>query len=277
MAEGRLSRWSRLKSKGGADAREEAQVEADKARTETARAEPPDEFAALPGGTRVRNFVPAMAPLAPDPEDEDDRFTRGVGHGGPVDDGDAAGDGESQPDAATVLENEDLFADIEEEEMSDDEREAVAGLPPLESLDKDSDFSPFLRDGVPEFMKRRALRLLWRLNPFFNVRDGLNDYDEDFNLVHKIIDEMTGAYKVGRGHLSDQELRAMTPEEARRAFGDEDPDDDETGEGDTEIAELKDHEPAPVEQKVRQAGDTAQEDDNDDDNSEKRIKNNKKT
>lgn len=247
MAEGRLSRWSRLKSKGGPDAREEAQVETDRETEDAARAEPPDEFAALPGGKRTRNFVPAMAPLAPDPEDDDDRFTRGVGYADAVDGADAEVGGESVPDAATVLESEDLFAGIEEEELSEEEREVVAGLPPLDTLDKDSDFSPFLRDGVPEFMKRRALRLLWRLNPFFNFRDGLNDYDQDFNVVHKIIDEMTGAYKVGRGHLTDQELRDMTPQSARRAFGDDEPEDDEDFvDGDTELVDSSKTEPVPV-------------------------------
>ncbi len=225
MAEGRLSRWSRLKSKGGADAREEALVAEDKVRTEATRATPPNEFATLPGGMRVRNFVPAMAPLAPDAEDDDDWLTRGIGHTEPDE------TAEPENDAATVEEaleaqfaslppdEEDLFAGIDEEELTEEQREIVEGLPPLDSLDKDSDFTPFMRDGVPEFLKRRALRVLWRVNPFFNFRDGLNDYDQDFNVIHKVIDELTGNYQVGRGFLSDKELRDMTPESTRRAFG----------------------------------------------------------
>ena len=78
-------------------------------------------------------------------------------------------------------------------------------------------------------MKRKALRMLWRASPFFNLRDGLNDYDEDFNIIDKVIDEMVGNYKVGRGHLSEEELRDMMPEEARRAF-DEDEEEAEDGE-----------------------------------------------
>ena len=65
-SESRLSRWSRLKSKGGADAREEAAALEDKARIETATLETPDEFLKLPGGARVRHFVPAITPLAPE-------------------------------------------------------------------------------------------------------------------------------------------------------------------------------------------------------------------
>ena len=41
-SESRLSRWSRLKSKGGADAREEAAALEDKARIEAATLETPD-------------------------------------------------------------------------------------------------------------------------------------------------------------------------------------------------------------------------------------------
>ncbi|WNJ99162.1 DUF3306 domain-containing protein [Thalassospiraceae bacterium LMO-JJ14] len=223
MAEGRLSRWSRLKAKGGADAIEETQVQSEKARSKTAAAEPADPFATLPGGARSRHFVPAMVPLAPDPEDGDDRLTRGVGYL-PADEDT---DGEADQDAvAAAMEDDTLFAGIDEEDMSDEERETVAALAPLDSLDKDSDFTPFLRKGVPEFMKRRALRVMWRINPFFNVRDGLNDYDEDFNIIDRIIDGLTGNYQVGRGHLSEKELRDMMPEQARKAFDDDDAEED---------------------------------------------------
>lgn len=242
--ESRLSRWSRLKSRGGADPREEARVVEEKSRIETAEAEADDPFRTLPGGARVRHFVPAMAPLAPSPEDDDDHLTRGVGYADEADEVDEDGaeetveaDGSgvtSGPDGQSSAAAEDgLYDDIKEQDMTEEERELVSSLPPLDSLDKDSDFTPFLRDGVPEFMKRRALRVLWRLNPFFNFRDGLNDYDDDFNVLHKIIDSTFGSYKVGRGHLSEEELQDMMPEEARRAF---DPDPEEDAE-DAELAE----------------------------------------
>ena len=128
-----------------------------------------------------------------------------------------------------VFDTDAVFAGIEEEDLTDEQQEIVAGLPPVESLVEGSDFTPFLKDGVPEFMKRKALRMLWRASPFFNLRDGLNDYDEDFNIIDKVIDEMVGNYKVGRGHLSEEELRDMMPEEARRAF-DEDEEEAEDGE-----------------------------------------------
>ena len=52
-------------------------------------------------------------------------------------------------------------------------------LPPLDSLDEDSDYSPFLAAGVPPDLRRDALRKLFH-SPKFNVRDGLDDYDLDF-------------------------------------------------------------------------------------------------
>ncbi len=231
--ENRLSRWSRLKSKGGADAREEATVADDKVKTEVAVKEAEPEAMRLPGGVMVRNFVPAMAPLAPEPEEDDDALTRGIGHAEPDPD-DETVEGAGTPGLrelgeVEVFDTDAVFAGIEEEELTEEQQEVVAALPPVESLVEGSDFTPFLKDEVPEFMKRKALRMLWRASPFFNFRDGLNDYDEDFNIVHRVIDEMVGNYKVGRGHLTEEELRDMMPEEARRAF-DEDEEEAEDGE-----------------------------------------------
>ena len=231
--EKRLSRWSRLKNKGGADEREETTVAVDKVKTEIAVKEAEPAAKRLPGGVMVRNFVPAMAPLAPDPEDDDDALTRGIGHAEP--DPDVEIDENAEPTGlrehgdVEIFDTDAVFAGIDEEDLTEEQQEIVAGLPPVESLVEGSDFTPFLKDGVPEFMKRKALRMLWRASPFFNLRDGLNDYDEDFNIIDKVIDEMVGNYKVGRGHLSEEELRDMMPEEARRAF-DEDEEEAEDGE-----------------------------------------------
>jgi hypothetical protein len=52
-------------------------------------------------------------------------------------------------------------------------------LPPLESLDENSDYSAFLGKGVPPDLKQKALQKLFH-SPKFNVRDGLDDYDWDF-------------------------------------------------------------------------------------------------
>ncbi|MCW8845788.1 MAG: DUF3306 domain-containing protein [Gammaproteobacteria bacterium] len=53
-------------------------------------------------------------------------------------------------------------------------------MPPLESLDEDSDYSGFLSPGVSENLRQLALHKLFH-SAKFNVTDGLNDYDLDYS------------------------------------------------------------------------------------------------
>lgn len=62
---------------------------------------------------------------------------------------------------------------------------ANVGLPSLESLTIDSDYSPFMQPGVDEDVKRSALRKLLR-HPRFNVMDGLDVYIDDYSLPSPI-------------------------------------------------------------------------------------------
>ena len=109
----------------------------------------------------------------------------------------------------------------EERELTPEQAEAVAKLPPLESLDKDSDFTPFFADNIPDFLKRQAYRVLWRSNPFFNVRDGLDDYDEDFGLsklIGNVVSEAKGKTKPktktkpSQARADDETAKAAAPE-----------------------------------------------------------------
>jgi len=54
-----------------------------------------------------------------------------------------------------------------------------AELPDIDSLTEDSDYSAFMAPGVDGSVRRRALRKLFA-SPKFNVRDGLDDYSDDF-------------------------------------------------------------------------------------------------
>ena len=60
---------------------------------------------------------------------------------------------------------------------------APEDLPDIDSLHKDSDFTVFMQDGVPEALKRRALRKLWTTDPVLACVDGLNDYDGDYGTL----------------------------------------------------------------------------------------------
>lgn len=60
-----------------------------------------------------------------------------------------------------------------------------ADMPDLDTLSAESDYSSFLSPGVSEELRRLALRQLFR-SPHFNVRDGLDDYDDDFTSFAKL-------------------------------------------------------------------------------------------
>ena len=107
-------------------------------------------------------------------------------------------------------------AAVEEKVLTDDD------MPPLESLDENSDYSGFLSPGVTEGLRRRALRKLF-MSAVFNVRDGLDDYDEDFTNFEALGDIVTSDMR----HQAEAEA-----ERARRAGADTgpaDPPEDDPG------------------------------------------------
>ena len=55
-------------------------------------------------------------------------------------------------------------------------------MPPLETLNEESDYSGFLSPGVSNALHRMALRKLFGAAKF-QSRDGLDDYDTDYNLL----------------------------------------------------------------------------------------------
>ncbi|WP_119166429.1 DUF3306 domain-containing protein [Algihabitans albus] len=83
--------------------------------------------------------------------------------------------------------------------------EEVADLPDPDTLEPGSDFKAFLREGVPEELKRRALRRLWRSNPVFGFLDGLNDYDLDYTDAATVVANLQTVFKVGKGVVLPEE------------------------------------------------------------------------
>ena len=75
-----------------------------------------------------------------------------------------------------------------------------ADMPPIDSLDSDSDYSVFMSPKVSEQLRTQALRKLFHL-PAFNVTDGLNDYDEDYTQF------------AGLGNVVTQEMQRMLKRE----------------------------------------------------------------
>ncbi len=81
----------------------------------------------------------------------------------------------------------------------------VEALPDPDSMEPTADFSVFLRENVPEMLRRRALRRLWRSNPIIGAVDMLDDYCEDFTDAATVIPALRTVYERGRGMLEPAE------------------------------------------------------------------------
>lgn len=73
------------------------------------------------------------------------------------------------------------------------------GLPDPEAIELGTDITGFMRKEIPELLRRKALRSLWKSNPVLAVLDGLNDYDEDFTDAATATGTVKTLYKVGQG------------------------------------------------------------------------------
>jgi hypothetical protein len=88
-----------------------------------------------------------------------------------------------------------------------------ADMPDIETLDEDSDFSGFMSAGVSDKLRNLALRKLFKA-PVFNIRDGLDEYDEDYTYFEKLGDIVTCDMK---HQIEMQELKRREAEEAEAA------------------------------------------------------------
>ena len=80
-----------------------------------------------------------------------------------------------------------------------------ADMPDVESLTEESDFSAFMSPGVSDELRNLALRKLFRA-PVFNIRDGLDEYDEDYTYFEKLGDIVTCDMK-HQVEMQEQKLR----------------------------------------------------------------------
>jgi len=87
-------------------------------------------------------------------------------------------------------------------------------LPPIDELTAESDYTGFLAKGVPEALTRAALRKLWLSDPVLANLDGLNNYDEDYNVVDQIITAAQTSYRPGLGYFDEIEKELSQLEDA---------------------------------------------------------------
>lgn len=89
-----------------------------------------------------------------------------------------------------------------------------APIPPLESLDENSDYSRFMASDVEKDLRRLALRKLFKA-PAFGIRDGLDDYDDDFTSFEKLGNIVTADMKFHKERLEAEAAKAQEEQEQR--------------------------------------------------------------
>jgi hypothetical protein len=85
-------------------------------------------------------------------------------------------------------------------------------LPPLESLNFDSDFGAFMHAKVDAQVRRAALKKLFR-DPRFNVMDGLDVYIDDYSKEDPISPGMLAQLEHARNTLFAQRTEAEARQE----------------------------------------------------------------
>ena len=92
-------------------------------------------------------------------------------------------------------------------------------LPDIDSLDAGSDYSVFLKKGVPPGLKRKALNKLWQTDPAFRHICMLDDYNLDYTDAAMVVPNLKTLFQVGRGMvLPEEEEEAAAKEAAERAL-----------------------------------------------------------
>ncbi|WP_432817063.1 DUF3306 domain-containing protein [Sulfitobacter sp. JB4-11] len=126
------------------------------------------------------------------------------------------------------------------QEMSEAEVLEALDLPDPDTLTHGDDFTVFMAKAVPDQIRRRALRTLWRSNPVLANVDMLVDYGEDFTDSAMVVENLQTAYQVGKGMLKHIEEMARQAEEAAHPKGDAEEIDDQPAEDDVLIAAVGD-------------------------------------
>ncbi len=96
---------------------------------------------------------------------------------------------------------------------TDEEVLKELGLPDPDTLEPGDDFKVFMKEVVPERLRRRALKKLWLSNPLLANVDGLVDYGEDFTDAAVGAGFVETTYQVGKGMLKHIEELALKEQE----------------------------------------------------------------
>lgn len=110
-------------------------------------------------------------------------------------------DPDEEPPVADAVEIDE--AQLEAERSEAELNRLAAESVDLEKVEYGFDFSIFMKRGVPDLLRKKALQKFFNSNPVLANLDGLNDYDEDYNnplhMVYK------SSWDVKRGFLTEAE------------------------------------------------------------------------
>lgn len=99
----------------------------------------------------------------------------------------------------------------------DEKNDPLKDLPPIESLGKDSDYSMFMREGVPDDRRAEALQKLWTSDPTFREAFPFEMHMEDYHTTFRPIDALRDTiYKAGRGFLTPEDIVASSGDDAEK-------------------------------------------------------------
>ena len=125
-------------------------------------------------------------------------------------------------------------------------------MPSVDTLTEESDFSGFMSSGVSDKLRNLALRKLYGA-PSFNIRDGLDEYDEDYTYFEKLGDIVTADMKHQIELEKAEELERQAAAESEGKLADEsadetialDEEDSEQDETEIETVMSKEDNPEP--------------------------------
>jgi hypothetical protein len=111
--------------------------------------------------------------------------------------------------------------DAENQPAAEEESEPVltdADMPDIDTLHEDSDFTPFMSPGVSDRLRNLALNKMFHA-PVFNIRDGLDEYDEDYTSFEALGDIVTCDMKHQLELEAKKKLEAEMEAESVQAEG----------------------------------------------------------
>lgn len=136
-----------------------------------------------------------------------------------------------EPESPTTVPVETTMADQEILDLNDSENDAREksseddavdekvltdeDMVPIESLNADSDYSPFFSEGVSKQLRNMALKRLFFSGKFAH-RDGLDDYDDDFTRFEPLGDTVTSDMKFHQRRKEKARLAKLEEERLER-------------------------------------------------------------